>query len=1331
MNNNLQDSKKEVTFNPFSGPEILSVIHTTQSQQELWIACKLGGKDANKAYNESISLNLTGPLDLKAIEKALHNLVNRHESLRAVFSTNGRLMTIFKELEIPLSYYDICNLSDKEKGNKIADYSIKNTEHLFDLVKGPLFKTGLIKVSNQEHILILTAHHIICDGWSMGIILQDLSIMYSAYVENKVPELTTPIAFSDYANQEELFSKSDENKETEKFWHEMFKDPIPIVDIPTDHTRPFLRTYKSNRLDFTLNANLLSSLKQTGTSVGSSLVSTLLTCFEVFLYELTGQDDLVLGLPYAGQPIKEMNHLIGHCVNLLPLRSKPNPDIPFIDYLKQRKSELFDAYDHPELSFGHLLQQLNVARDPSRIPLVPVVFNIDMGMSDGVHFSDLTYKLKSNPRSYDVFELVLNINGSEKDLVFEWSYNEALFKSETIQKMMASFENIVQKIAEDPKQTLGEITVQNFTTQLSEIYGKTISYPNSTLHEIFEERVKMYPNAIAIEFNDNKITYRELGTMINQMANYLWSLGLRPGQIVAVSLEKTPELIVTTYAILQCGAIFLPLDTEYPENRIHNVILNAEASFYISRISSATPAITKFINIDCFFAKITTFSSEALKIKISPESIAYIIYTSGSTGQPKGVQISHSNVVNFVYSMKNTMAINETDIFLSVTSISFDPMVFDVFVSLLLGGTVVFVPRELVLHGSLLLEKIINHKITAIACTPSLWQMLLDSGWDNKLNLKAITGGEVLHKSLANSLLSKCSELWNQYGPTETTVGCFISKVSKEDEIISIGKPMDNTFAFLLDNNKKPVKFGEIGEIAIGGAGVSLGYLNQKELTDKVFIKNTLSKNKNDSNKLYLTGDLAKLLPNGELQYIGRSDQQVKIRGFRIEIGEIEHALMAIFNIKTAIVLVKNDLLVAFIVTKDQINENIDIIQSWRNELVSQLPNYMVPNIFHVLQKIPTTQNDKIDRTALLDYKSNSQDAVKNIAPRTEQEQLVATIWEDTLNLKNIDVYSNFFEIGGHSIKAVKVMIEVEKHIGKRIPLSALFEHPTIEKFAKLLNKESEIFSDCLIALKPNGNKVPLFIVHGAGLNVLNFIDLSSHFDEDQPVYGIQGTAKGYDQWYESIEEMAAHYVEAIIKVNPNGPYALAGFSFGGVVVFEMTRQLKLQGKEVSLTALLDSYADSSYYYETYSTKKLIRYYDTNRKWLDFLKEMMTSRKAFMMHINSKKEYILKRYFGMYNTMTEQESLALEQFIEADSMVNKIVNRYHLKPQNFEVDLFRSKDDNEHKLDPVHLGWKKAAAKGINIHNIPGNHLDILAPPNDKILAGLLQEVLNKKHNSF
>lgn len=870
--------------------------------------------------------------------------------------------------------------------------------------------------------------------------------------------------------------------------------------------------------------------------------------------------------------------------------------------------------------------------------------------------------------------------------------------------------------------------MQNNKNIKNNIYGSKIVYPKSTLHELFTKRAQTNPYATAIEYENKQVSYSELAEKINQTANYLWNQGLRPGQIVAVSLDRSPELITSLFAVLQCGASYIPIDTLYPEARINLMMEDAGASFYIGKKTKETFSNDIIVlSISAILKAIVNFPKEPLTVKTSTESGAYIIYTSGSTGKPKGVHVAHCNVINLVYSMAKEPGICATDKIFALTTISFDAMVMEIYLPLLFGACVVIVDEDNRLNGQLLLQKAIKNNISIIWGTPSIWQILLDSGWENPLNIKILIGGEPVPLALAHKLLSRCNELWNIYGPTETTVCSFLTQITVNDAPITIGKPIANTTVYLLDINKNPVNYGEVGEIVIAGDGVSLGYLNRPELTNERFVPDNFD---NESNgKMYLSGDLGKLLHNGQVQCLGRIDNQVKVRGYRIEIGEIENTLQSIKGIKSSVVLANSDILIAFVVSDIEIIQVQDQIKLWKNELAVHLPSFMIPNVFHIIDKIPTTPNGKVDKAKLLEFKSLSDKKQTLTAPRTKEEKLVAAIWKESLNLKDIDVFSDFFEIGGHSVKAVKVIIDTEKHTGKRFPLSVLFAHSTVEKFAKLLINSEEIDSSCIVPLKPNGTKVPFFMIHGGGLNVLNYINMSKHFDEDQPFYGIQGVGdNGYDNWYKSIEEMAAHYVEAIVKVNPNGPYAIAGFCVGGFVAFEVVRQLREQGKEVSLIALLDSYADSSYYCKTYNQKKRARQYQRTYKRLIFLKEMLTSWKSFKKRFNSKKEYILKRHFEQNNSLSEQEALAQERFAEASGKILNILDEYYLKPQNIDIEIFRSKNRIDHQFAPSDLGWKKAALKGVTIHTIPSDNFDIRVAPNDKILARMFQDILDKKH---
>jgi amino acid adenylation domain-containing protein len=1317
-------------FDPFAGPELEFVVFTTKAQSEIWTACYFGGKDAARAYNESVSMEFNGPLDAAAMDQSIQTLVERHEALRATFSTDGIYMSIYKQLTIEVTHLDFSNLDETAIDKALQEYIDEDAHFLFDLVNGPLLKVGLLKISENNHRLILTAHHIICDGWSIGIMLQDLGAIYSAYVQDKIADLPEAIPFSVYANEEQSFSQSDENEEIEKFWNKIYEKSVPIVNVPTDNPRPSLRTYKSQRLDFTLDTTLLANLKQTGLSVGSSLVTTLLVSFEVFLYQITGQDDIVVGLPSAGQAATGMTHLVGHCVNLLPLRSKPVPNISFNDYLKQRKSELFDCYDHSQLSFGHLLQSLNVARDPSRIPLVPVVFNIDMGMTDGVAFSDLDYKLTSNPRAFEAFEIFLNASGSEKSLVFEWSFNETLFKPETIKQMMISYEKILQKVIEDPSKTLDQITFQDFTNEYNEINATTVSYPHSALQDLIALQAQQTPEKAALEFLGEAISYEDLQVQINQMSHYLKGQGVKSGDFIAVSMPRSPELVISLLAIMQCGAAYLPLDPEYPISRLQFMMKDSEAKFLLTTkdLSESLLKLADTILIEDAMASLNQYPVTKLETKVDPDDIVYILYTSGSTGKPKGVPITHRNLVNFLYSMAKEPGIKANDRLLSVTTISFDIAGLELYLPLIKGATLVLADSETTKDGRLLLELLKKEKISFLQATPTTWTMLLDSGWSRPLPIKALCGGEAMSADLAKELVNKCYTVWNVYGPTETTIWSAVKQITADDALITIGKPIANTQLYIINEHGKLLAPGKIGEIAIGGDGLATGYWKRPELTDEKFIINEFADSK--ISVVYRTGDLGKLLPNNEIVCLGRLDQQVKIRGHRIEPGEVEQALIAIEGIKNAVVLAKDNFLIAHIIPDSSIEKAKMQIASWRETLSSQLPSLLVPHDFNVLEEFPTTLNGKIDRKALFEYKSSNNKQHEYTAPRTETEKLVANIWKECLNLEYVDIFSNFFEIGGHSLIAVKVMTRLEQETGERLPLASLFEYSTIEKLALLLKEDKKFITwDSLVPIKPNGTKTPLYIVHGAGLNVLIFNALAKNLDIDQPVFALQAKGlNGIDEPYGTIEEIASYYIDSIMKTNPNGPYALAGYSFGGIIAYEMAHQFAVKGKKVTMVGLLDTDVHPQNYYANPIRKTIAKALNAfnNNVWV--LGKMLTDWQHAKQRVDTKKKEFRNKILEFKNGKERQHEMNYHQPFKLDRMNVIAGNKYHLVPRPYQLDLFRVDDKNFYKHDRVTLGWGKVALNGVKVHDIPGHHFELFLPPYDRISARIIQEVLDQRN---
>lgn len=1314
------------SFDPFAGPEIAHVLHVTDSQEELWHSCLFGGEDANRAYNESLSLILKGNLDRTALDKGVRMLIQRHEALRSVFSPDGRYMCVLTDLKIEIDHHDISDASESEKKTQTEEYLDQDAQRSFDLINGPLIRVGLIKLDNETHRLVITTHHIICDGWSYGIILQELGKLYTANTQNTTANLPEPIAYSAYAEHQRLFSESKDYNKVEQFWLDQYEDQVPQVNIPTDFPRPNQRTYKGNRIDQALGTELVDQLKKAGIKANSSLVVTLMAAFEIFLYEITGQKNLALGLPAAGQSAMGAKHLIGHCVHLLPLKSSINLEGSFVDHLQKRKSANFDAYEHQELTFGRLLKKLNVGRNASRIPLVPVVLNIDMGLADDVSFEGLNYELISNPRKYETFELFLNATGSQDDIVLEWSYNATLFKECSIIKMATSFEAMLRKLIAHPNEKLQKLTTKKVLNY--EIKGPELRCPNSTLHDLLQEQATKTPEALALQFGEEKISYVTLQQRINQTAHYLWSEGIRPGQVVAVSLDRSPALIVSIFAVLQCGASYVPIDTNYPDGRLGLMVTDSEASLLISSTErNGLTHTSKTIRIDTLLNAAADFPTEPLDVPVKSESAAYIIYTSGSTGKPKGVQVAHNNAINLVYSMGKEPGISASDKIFAVTTISFDAMVMEIFLPLLHGASAVLVDEDTRRDGHLLLKKAVEDQITLIWGTPTIWQILLDSGWEKPLAIKALIGGEPVPMPLAHELLELTDELWNIYGPTETTVCAFLTKITKEDNPITIGKPVANTHAYLLDEDGNAVSEGEVGEIVIGGAGVSLGYLNRPELTAESFVTDSYQE---ENAKMYHSGDLGKLLPNGQMQCLGRRDNQVKVRGYRIELGEIEHLMQALSGVNSAVVDVQDHVLKAYVVPSNSDADFAAQAQVWKQGLSAELPSYMVPHEFISLEELPITTSGKLDRKLLANLSSNGTIHADYNEPRTEAEKIVSDIWQESLGLEKVDIFSDFFDIGGHSMVAAKVMTQIEKKTGKRLPLASLFEHSTIEKLALLLHLDDRLMQwGSLVPIKPQGSKPPIFMVHGAGLNVLNFNSLARYVDKDQPIYGLQAKGlNGNGECLTSVEDIAAHYNKIIIDTQPEGPYAIAGYSFGGVIAYEMAYQLIAKDKKVSMLGLFDTYRFPAYQYPTKWGKRVgdIRFFAGQK--VHTIKHMFGSLTGF--------KFRTKKYMNMFRKLvqrvasseTEPAELSTQRALEIMQVNNRAIANYHLKPADLKVTLFRAKQQDEYMHDYTYLGWKPFALNGIDIYDVSGDHYSIFTPPNDEVFAKVLQEALDENN---
>ena len=881
----------------------------------------------------------------------------------------------------------------------------------------------------------------------------------------------------------------------------------------------------------------------------------------------------------------------------MPLRSEIDGQLSFSAYLKKRRGELFDAYEHQQLSFGHLLKKLGISRDPSRIPLVPVIFNIELGMDDGVNFSGLDFELKSNPRDFETFELFLNIWGSEKELIFEWSYLTELFRPETIRKMMGDLEQLVRTLVATPEIKIKALSGKPNVDDYRLLNDTSLELPSLAVHELLEQRVLELADKTAIAFNGEELTYAVLNRKANQLANYLVSVGVGPGDFVGLCVSRSTEMLVALLAILKSGAAYLPLDPSYPKDRLALMLDDSGSQFLIANDPKQHVGFSgTFIDLKKSIKETENLSSALPDVKIELDSPAYLLYTSGSTGKPKGVPVSHRSLVNLLISIGQKPGLDQNDRLLAITTISFDIANVELLLPLVKGATIVMADEETVLDSRILLQKLKDENITILQATPTTWQMLLDAQWEEPLGIKAFCGGEALSQQLALRLLDRCDELWNMYGPTETCIYSIIKRIQREDNGIAIGKPIANTQIYLLDEKNNPVQKGTKGEIAIAGQGVATGYLNRPELTSEKFISIKID---NKLKRLYKTGDLGILTTNGEIQCFGRIDNQVKIRGRRIELGEIEQAILEFEEIKSAVVLAENGILKAYLISSQKRLVPNEMIASLRQALNKVMPKFMVPQEFHFLESFPTTPSGKIDRKTISVNSINPIQKTKS-EPLNPTQELVSKIWSKALFNYNFGIHDDFFEIGGHSLVAIQVMTKLEQETGRKLSLNMLMEYSTIEKLSNFLDHKDEGISENegLVVLNGHGTKNPLYLVHGVGLNVRKFNNFIEKFDKDQPIFGLQGLGlHGKDESEYSVEEIASHYIDILTKNNPDGPYALLGHSFGGVIIYEMAIQLSRMGKKITTLAMLDSYVHPSLYYSNPLQKKLANlYYQAGKK---------------------------------------------------------------------------------------------------------------------------------------
>jgi amino acid adenylation domain-containing protein len=1043
------------------------------AQQRLWLLDQL--EPGSASYNVPAAAWMRGKLDLDVLRRCLEELVQRHEALRTtVPSTDGRPRQVIAakgRVELPLVH-----ASSRAEALAIGR---EEATRPFDLVRGPLMRTLVVRLSEEEHLLVFNFHHIAVDGWSFSILYRELGVLYEAFIEGRpspLPEL--PIQYADFALWQREWLQGEVLEGQLDYWTERLGGALPVLELPGDRPRAAQQSSRGGVVRVDVPAELVAAANRRSREEGITLFMTFLAALKTLLFRYSGQTDVIVGSGIAGRHREELEPLVGYFVNTLALRTDLSGNPTFRELLARIKETTLGAFGHQDLPVERLIEELHVERSLGHTPLFQVmVFFQNMPRQTlalaGVTFDPVQMDELNSGTARTDLALFVDQPGEHLEILFE--YSSDLFDAETVRAFGEHLVVLLRAAVSNPETRIGELpllTDAERHTLLVERTANTADPPPVTLAELFEAQVARTPDAIALVFPDRKLTYRELDERADDFAAELQSRGAKPGELVGIYTDRGPEMVIAVLGILKSGAAYLPLDPTYPPDRLAFMLADTGARLVATQehlrdevpskdvellyVASGRPARQPSgVSPDGISVPRdeTSRGWRAGRPLATPADTAYVIFTSGSTGKPKGVQIPHRGAVNFLLAMLEQPGLTAADTVCAITTLSFDISVLELLLPLIIGAKAAVSDRGTATDGKRLAQFIKDSGSTVAQATPASWRMLLDAGWDGVPGLKILCGGEPLPRDLADRLLERVGELWNVYGPTETTVWSVLDRVLP-GEPITIGKPIQNMRMYIADANLQLVPDGVPGEVLIGGIGLGHGYINRPELTADRFIGDPFSGI--EGARLYRSGDVARWRRDGRIEILGRSDNQVKLRGFRIELGEIEGALREHPAVRQAVVLLREDRpgdkrLAAYVVPHAGPAHSSEL----RDHLRRVLPDYMIPSAFVVLEKLPISPNGKVDRRALpVPELSDIQQSAAPVAPRTPEEEQLAEIWADVLGLPSVGIHDDFFALGGHSLLAAQLIARVGRTFGVDLPLRRLFEAPTVASFAAIVVTE-------------------------------------------------------------------------------------------------------------------------------------------------------------------------------------------------------------------------------------------------------------------------------------
>jgi amino acid adenylation domain-containing protein len=1315
------------------------------AQQRLWFLEQIEGELT--AYNMPFGWRLCGPLNTEALRRALETVVRRHEPLRTTFElVDGepvQVIQTIERLELPLE--DLRGLATNKQAAEIVMRSGAEAERPFDLTRDLMLRASLLHLGEDEHVLMLTMHHIASDGWSLRVLWRELEALYDANCRGTDPDLPDlAVQYADYALWLRNELQGQRLEWLVQYWREQLEG-TSALELPTNRPRPPVSTYRGARHAFELHEELVDQLKSLSQREGVTLHMTLLAAFQTLLARYSGQEDISVGTSIAGRTHSELEGLIGFFVNTLVLRTDLSGDPTFRDLLGRVREVSLGAYDHQDLPFEKLVEELQPQRDLSRSPLVQVLFQL-------LNFSDkdlalLGLEMSRLPSSSERvrFDLEMYLWQQARNVRGVIIYSTDLFEAATIERMVGHFVTLLEGVVADADQRFSELpllTKAEHRQLLVEWNNTAIDYPrDKCVHELFEQQVERIPDALAVIFEGQQLTYRELNERTNQLAHYLRSRGVGPETLVGLCLERSVELVVGILGILKAGGAYVPLSMDYPRPRLEFMLQDAAVDFLVTqhRLLDRLPASGR---------QVFCLDTEAGHLRQMPRSnppgsfaagnLAYVMFTSGSTGQPKGVAIRHTSIARLVFGT-NYATFGPDRVFLQLAPVAFDASTFELWGALLHGAKLVIAPDGLPDFQQL--EDLIQQNgVTTLWLTATLFNQLVDQRPEALAGVaEVLTGGEtlsVLHIRRAQKALGACVQLINGYGPTESTTFATCYRIPPDippgTESIPIGRPIGNTQVYVLDEHRQPVPIGVPGELYLGGAGLARGYLNRQELTAEKFVANPFSDHPHSP--LYRTGDRCRWRADGELEFLGRLDDQVKLRGFRIELGEIEAALHEHPAVAQSVVTLRDDLpgerrLVAYCVPAMNAILNISEL---RSHLISKLPDYMLPSAFVVLDALPLTPNGKVDRR-VLPVPDHSRAELKSayVAPQNPIEEQLADIWCELLGIQRVGVHDNFFELGGHSLLAVRMFARIEKSFGRKLPLAMLFQRGAIRHIARILSDpEPDTPIVSVVELQAKGNGRPLFLMPSIGGELLLSKRLLDELGNRFPVLGLQpALSRRHLEQFRDFRTTAGHFSSALREYQPHGPYALAGFSYGGFLAFEVACLLTEIGETVDVLAIIDT-GPGRRRLGSQTGEPLIRLARILANlplWVgEELRSFLPSRwiSSARLKFNYMRRWLtsggrigvqLDDIFDVSRIPTQNRELMQTVFA---AFRDYTPGRYRGK-----LTLFRAQTQPLLSGSSPDLGWSRFVGV-LDVRHIKGNHETILRPPHVRELARQLGKLL-------